>query len=145
MTRRTFVGTIGMALAGTMCGGPVPAPQGVSIGHTTCAKCGSILYTLVGAAQAVYQDGTVRYYDDIGCMATDPEALKGQAQLYVQIATAAGWARVEDVTFAKPGTVQTARGYGYLAYPEDEARRIAPDHWARGWSDLVKELARQPQ
>ena len=76
-------------------------------------------------------------------MATDPEALKGQAQLYVQMAGSKGWARVEDITFAAPGNVRTAHGYGYLAYPEEESRRIAPDHWARGWSDLVKELAKK--
>jgi hypothetical protein len=143
MTRRVFVGAFGVALAGAMCGGSVPAPQGLSIGHSKCAKCGNTLYTLEAAGQAVYQDGTVRYYDDIGCMATDPEALKGEAQLYVQMAGSKGWVRVEDITFAAPRNAQTARGYGYLAYPEEESRQIAPDHWARGWSDLVKELAKK--
>ena len=141
MNRRAFVGAVGLALAGSMCGGRVPAPQGVSLGHSKCARCGGILYSLEGAGQAVYQDGTVRYYDDLGCMATDPEALKGQAQLYVQMAGAKGWVRVEDITFASGAGALTARGYGYLAYPEEESRRLAPDHWARGWSDLVKELA----
>jgi len=141
MNRRAFVGAMGVAMAGAMCGGSVPAPQGISLGHTTCARCGSILFTLEGAAQAVYQDGSVRYYDDLGCMATDPEALRGQAQLYVQMAGMKGWVRVEDITFAASSGAQTARGYGYLPYPEEESRRLAPDHWARGWSDLVKELA----
>ena len=49
MNRRAFVGAIGMALAGAMCGGAVPAPQGVSIGHSKCAKCGNTLYTLEAA------------------------------------------------------------------------------------------------
>lgn len=141
MNRRAFVGALGTALAGAMCGGSVPAPLGVSLGHTKCAKCGRALYTLEGAAQAVYRDGTVRHYDDLGCMATDPEALRGQARLYVQMAGARGWARVEDVHFAAASGTQTARDYGYLAYSEEEARRLAPDHWARGWSDLVRELA----
>jgi hypothetical protein len=144
MNRRAFVGAMGMALAGAMCGGRVPAPQGVALGHATCAKCGNILFTLEGSAEAVYPDFSVRYYDDLGCMATDPVALRGQAQLYVQMAGSKGWVRVEDITFAKPGTVQTARGYGYLPFPEEESRRVAPDHWARGWNDLVKELAKKP-
>lgn len=142
MNRRQFLGAAGLALAGTMCGGQVPQPQGVALGHAKCAKCGNILFELEGTAQAVYQDFTVRYYDDLGCMATDPVALRGDAQLYVQMAGLKGWARVEDITFAKPGTVRTARGYGYLPYPEEEARLIAPDRWARGWQDLVRELAK---
>ena len=145
MTRREFVGAVAMALSGTMCRGNVPVPQGVSLGHARCAKCGGILYTLEGAGQAVYQDGTVRDYDDLGCMATDPEALKGQAQLYVQMAGAKGWVRVEDITFASGPGALTARGYGYLPYPEEEARRLSPDHWARGWHDLVRELAARKQ
>ena len=141
MNRRAFLGAMGMAAAGAMCGGSVPAPQGVALGHVRCAKCGGTLFVIEGAGEAVYPDGSIRYYDDLGCMATDPEALRGQAQLYVQMAGMKGWARVEDITFAAPPGAQTARGYGYLAYPEEESRRIAPDHWARGWSDLVKELA----
>jgi hypothetical protein len=127
-----------------MCGGSVPAPLAVSLGHSKCAKCGRALYTLEGAAQAVFRDGTVRYYDDLGCMATDTEAIRGASQLYVQMAGARGWARVEDVAFAKPPDKETAHGYGYLPYPEDEARRVAPDRWARGWSDLVAELGKKP-
>ncbi len=53
-----------------------------------------------------------------------------------------GWARVEDVTFAAPPGAKTPQGYNYLAFPEEESRRLAPDHWARGWHDLVSELAR---
>ena len=67
--------------------------------------------------------------------------VKGQAQLYVQMAGAKGWVRVEDITFASGPGALTARGYGYLPYPEEEARRLSPDHWARGWHDLVRELA----
>ena len=143
MNRRQFVGALGLALSGAMCSRAVPAPQGVSLGHAKCARCGGILFGLEAAGQAVYPDGTVRYYDDLGCMATNPEALRGAAQLYVQLAGAKGWVRVEDINFAAPPTAQTARGYGYFAAPEEEARQLAPDHWARGWTNLVNELAKK--
>ena len=99
--------------------------------------------SLDAAAQAVYTDGTVRVYDDLGCMATDPEALRGPAQLYVQMAGGKGWVRVEDITFASPPGAQDAAGLQLPRVPEEESRRLAPDHWARGWSDLVTELARK--
>lgn len=134
------MGVLGVAL--TACSQSVPAPQAVQIGRSICARCGNVVSSLESAAQAAYTDGTVRIYDDIGCMATDPEALRGAAQLYVQLAGGKGWARVEDIMFASPPGAKTPQGYNYLAYPEEESRRLAPDHWARGWNDLVTELAR---
>jgi hypothetical protein len=132
-------------LAATLnaCSQSVPAPQAVQIGRSACAKCKHVVSSLGSAAQAVYTDGTARIYDDIGCMATDPEALRGTAQLYVQLAGGKGWVRVEDITFASPPDAKTPQGYNYLAYPEEESRRLAPDHWARGWNDLVTGLARK--
>ena len=143
MNRRTFVGMLGLSLAGAVSCRGVPAPAGVSMGHTKCAKCGGIIFSMEGIAQIAYADGTARYYDDLGCMATDLAARSGQGQKYVQLAGGKGWARVEDVAFASSPTTVTARGYGYLAYPEEEARQIAPDHWARGWDDLVAELSKK--
>jgi len=130
------------ALAGGACSPSVPAPQAVRLGHATCAKCRHVVSSLDAAAQAVFTDGSVRVYDDLGCMATDPEALRGRAQLYVQLAGGRGWVRVEDICFASPPGTRTPRGYNYLAFPEEEARQLAPDRWARGWHDLVAELAR---
>ncbi len=121
----------------------MPAPQAIELGRSTCAKCRSVITSLDAAAQAAGPDGTARLYDDLGCMATDPVALRSAAQLYVQMAGGKGWARVEDVTFAAPPGSKTPQGYNYLAFPEEESRRLAPDRWARGWNDLVSELARK--
>jgi len=127
----------------TACSPSVPSPRAVQLGQSTCAKCRNVVSSLDAAAQAVCTDGTARIYDDIGCMATDPEALRGAARLYVQLAGGKGWARVEDITFASPPDAKTPQGYNCLAYPEEESRRLAPDHWARGWNDLVAELAKK--
>jgi hypothetical protein len=135
------IGLLGATL--NACSQSVPSPQAVQIGRSACAKCRNVVSSLDSAAQAVNTDGTARIYDDIGCMATDPEALRGTAQLYVQLAGGKGWVRVEDITFASPPDAKTPQGYNYLAYPEEESRRLAPDHWARGWNDLVTGLARK--
>jgi hypothetical protein len=144
MNRRSVVTLFALAGASAMCGRGMPTPQAPSLGHSTCAKCTGIIFAIEGTGQAVYPDGSVRFYDDVGCMATHQEALNGGAQLYVQLAGGKGWVRVEDITFAKPSNFQTARNFNYLPYPEEEARQIAPDHWARGWNDLVAELAKLP-
>ena len=143
MTRPGLLAIGLLAVAFTACAQSVPSPQAVQVGRASCAKCKSLVSSLDAAAEAVYTDGTARIYDDIGCMATDPEALRGTAQLYVQLAGGKGWARVEDITFASAPDAKTPQGYNYLAYPEEESRRLAPDHWARGWNDLVAELAKK--
>ena len=143
MTRPGLLAIGLLAVAFTACAQSVPSPRAVQLGQSTCAKCKHVVSSLDAAAQAVCTDGTARIYDDIGCMATDPEALRGAARLYVQLAGGKGWARVEDITFASPPDAKTPQGYNYLAYPEEESRRLAPDHWARGWNDLVAELAKK--
>jgi hypothetical protein len=142
VVRTALVAVVVGTLLAAACGQSVPAPQAVDLGRATCAKCRGVITALDAAAQAASADGTVRLYDDLGCMATDPVALRGAAHLYVQMAGGKGWARVEDVTFASPPGTKTPQGYNYLAFPEEESRRLAPDHWARGWNDLVTELAR---
>jgi len=132
-----------LALVAFGCGQSVPGPHAIELGRSTCAKCRSVISSLDAAAQAAYTDGTARLYDDLGCMATDRAVLRGAAELYVQMAGGKGWARAEDVTFASPPGSTSPQGYNYFAYPEEEARRLAPDHWARGWNDLVTELARK--
>lgn len=143
MTRRVMAGLAALAVVAAACGQAVPAPRAIELGRSTCAKCRNVITSLDAAAQALGPDGTARLYDDLGCMATDPVALRGGFQLYVQMAGGKGWARVEEVTFASPPGARSPQGYNYFAYPEDESRRLAPDHWARGWDDLVTELARK--
>jgi hypothetical protein len=139
----TALAMVMLVLAGAGCGQSVPGPHAIELGRSTCAKCGRVISSLAAAAQAAYPDGTARLYDDLGCMATDPVARRGSGELYVQMAGGKGWARVEDVTFASPPGSASPQGYNYFAYPEEESRRLAPDHWARGWNDLVTELARK--
>lgn len=143
MRRRAWLAAAAIALAGAGCSQSVPAPRAIDVGRATCAKCRHVIMSLDAAAQAVYADGSARVYDDLGCMATDPEALRGRGELYVQMAGGKGWVRAEDITFASPPGATTPQGYNYLAYPEEESRQLAPDHWARGWRDLVTELGRK--
>ena len=132
-----------VALAAISCDGSIPSPQPIVLGQTACARCGSVIQSLDAAAEAIYPDAPPRFYDDLGCLATDPSADRPGAQFYVQQAGGKGWVRVQDITFASPPGTHTPRGYNYLAFPEDESRNLAPDHWARGWDDLRRELLKR--
>jgi hypothetical protein len=142
MMRAALFAAAALVLLASGCGQSVPGPHPVELGRSTCAKCRSLISSLDAAAQVAYTDGSARLYDDLGCMATDPVALRAAGERYVQMAGGKGWARVEDVTFASPPGSTSPQGYNYFAFPVEESRRLAPDHWARGWNDLVTELAR---
>jgi hypothetical protein len=146
VTRARILATVALAAAvlamAAACGQGVPGPQPIDLGRSTCARCRHVISSLDAAAQVAYADGTARLYDDIGCMARDPVAARGPGERYVQMAGGKGWARADDVTFASPAGARSPQGYNYFAYPEEESRRLAPDHWARGWHDLVTELNR---
>jgi hypothetical protein len=143
VTRARLLVIGALVLASAACGQSVPGPHAIDLGRSTCATCRHVISSLDAAAQIAYPDGTARLYDDIGCMATDPAARAGSGERYVQMAGGKGWVRAEDVTFASPPGATSPRGYNYFAYPEEESRRLAPDHWARGWQDLVTELSRK--
>jgi hypothetical protein len=121
----------------------VPAPAAIALDTDTCVACRQVIRSLDAAAQVVHTDGTIRIYDDIGCLATDAAALRGGGQFYVQFAGGKGWVRAEEAHFARQNDRQSPRGFNYFAYTEDDARRHDVDHWARGWDDIVDELNRR--
>ncbi len=131
-----------LAVLVSACGASVPAPVPIRLGQDVCVRCRQTIGSLDAAAEVAYIDGSARLYDDLGCLATDRDALRGGGQFYVQFAGGKGWARVEDVHFASPKDRTSPKGYNYFAYTEDEARRIDAAGWARGWQDLVEELSR---
>ncbi len=136
------LGMAGLTVVASACSDAVPSPVPIPLGQTACVRCRQVILSLDAAAEAIYPDAPPRFYDDLGCLATDPVANRPGAQFYVQQAGGRGWVRVEDITFASPPGAQTPRGFNYLAYPEEESRNLAPDHWARGWEDLRRELLR---
>ena len=75
-------------------------------------------------------------------MATDPEAPAPRAA-YVQLAGGRGWVRVEDICFACSPAPGRRGGHNHPRSPKRRRDSSRPDRWARGWHDLVAELARE--
>jgi len=55
-----------------------------------------------------------RFYDDVGCLAADWEARRGDARAYVRVA--GGWRDAEAASFAQPAEARTAMGSGIVAF-----------------------------
>lgn len=123
------------------CAGQPLAPEPVPLDRVACARCGMIVSRLDQAAQAAYADDDPRFYDDVGCLATDREAARGEYRFWVYTAEG-GWVDADAAWFVIDGAVQTPMGYGITALSEaDTPERFAA---AMTWAELVDLLENRP-
>jgi copper chaperone NosL len=91
------------------------------------------------SAEWVVPGEETRFYDDIGCLATDSRQAMGGARF---VHADGGWAAAETVFFARPPGESTPMGYGIVAFQSrEQAAARDPRGKARTWKDLVAELA----
>ena len=97
-----------------------------------------------GAAESVASRDDTRFYDDVGCLATDwanrvrqdPEYGSG-ATAFVRLGSGA-WSDVRSAWFARPAGARTAMGSGIVAYATAaEAKAADRDGRALPWADVV--------
>jgi copper chaperone NosL len=91
------------------------------------------------SAQWVAAGEETRFYDDIGCLATDPWTPPGRNARFVR---AQGRSVPADgAFFARPHGTSTPMGYGVVAFA-DRRQAAARDRQGRalGWTELVSEL-----
>jgi copper chaperone NosL len=80
-----------------------------------------------------------RFYDDIGCLATDPWKPSGRSARFVHVGRS--WFPAESVFYARPPALSTPMGYGMAAFATREAAAASdPAGRARTWQDLAREL-----
>jgi hypothetical protein len=89
------------------------------------------------AAQAVHADAETRFYDDVGCLATDAEATRGEHRLYVHT-NGGQWTAVRDARFLLGNGVRTPMGYDVVAFAEGDPP--GPDMRALTWDELKTAL-----
>lgn len=123
------------------CGRREPAPEPVPVNQVNCARCGMLISSDLQSAEWVVPAQETRFYDDIGCLATDvrPRAEQGARFVHVE---GARWARAEVAFYARPPDESTPMGYGVVAFTDRaEAAARDPQGKARTWEELVRELA----
>jgi copper chaperone NosL len=121
------------------CGRRSPAPEPVPVGQVNCARCSMLVSREAQSAEWVVPGEETRFYDDIGCLATDSWRAAGGARF---VHADGGWAAVETVFFARPPGESTPMGYGVLAFRSREQAAARDQRGkARTWRDLVAELA----
>jgi hypothetical protein len=89
------------------------------------------------AAQSRAEGQATRFFDDIGCLATEPAAQSDTTSRYVRLASGA-WSTAGGAWFARSATATTPMDYGILAFATaEEARAADRDGQAYQWPAIV--------
>lgn len=120
------------------------APERVPVDQVTCARCGMLISREPDSAEWVAAGEETRFYDDIGCLATDDWTPRGRNLRFVHVD--GRWMSADDVFFARPADASTPMGYGVVAF-EDAQKAASRDRGgrARRWNELVSELRAEPK
>ena len=119
------------------CGAARPGPEPIPLDSVNCARCSMLISSDANAAQSQAHGRSTRFFDDIGCLAADPDARADDANRYVRLVSGA-WATTEAAWFARSATAKTPMDYGILAFATtDEARAADRDGEAYQWPAIV--------
>ena len=119
------------------CGGAAPGPEPVPLDHVNCARCTMLISTDTHSAQSHAYGRSTRFFDDVGCLAADPDASARAANRYVRLVSGV-WATTESAWFARSASAKTPMDYGILAFAtEAEARAADREGQAHQWPAIV--------
>lgn len=101
--------------------------------ETECSMCNMKVYTKdhelgVFAAQAVKADGSVVFYDDIGCLLNDEYVHNIQNEKFVRDYNTLNWFNVEDAIVVKTD-LKSPMNWGYIFFKyQDDADAYIAEH-----------------
>lgn len=126
-----------LALVG--CGDRALRPEPVPVGQVACSRCGMLVSREDQSAEWITEGEEPRFYDDIGCLATDPWIAPGRNARFVHVGRT--WAPAETSFFARPPGISTPMGYGVAAFAtREEGASRDREGRVRTWQELVRGL-----
>ena len=92
--------------------------------ETMCEMCNMVVYTKehemgVFSAQAIKADGSIAFYDHIGCLINAEGATNEENDKYVRDYNTLEWALVDDVTIVKT-EIKSPMNWGYIYFVKQE-------------------------
>jgi copper chaperone NosL len=131
--------TILLLLGLVACGQRSLRPETVPVGRVACSVCGMLVSREDQSAEWIAAGEEPRFYDDIGCLATDPWSPPGRSARFVHVGRF--WSPAESVFYAHPPTLSTPMGYDVAAFATREAAAASDRAGrARTWQELSREL-----
>jgi copper chaperone NosL len=121
------------------CGDRPIRPEPIPVGRVACSRCGMLVSREAQSAEWIAAGEEPRFYDDLGCLATDPWTVPGRSARFVHVGRT--WSPAETCFYARPTDASTPMGYGAVAFAtREEAASRDREGRARSWQDLVREL-----
>jgi nitrous oxide reductase accessory protein NosL len=98
-----------------------------------------LISTDTGAAEIVSASEDTRFYDDVGCLASDWAEKRNEGTPYVRVSKGE-WKDARQAVYAKHAESRTAMGSGLVAFDNDEeARLVGPDSTILTWEEVVSQ------
>lgn len=110
---------------------------------TVCEMCNMKVYMKdhemgVFSTQAIKEDGSIAFYDDIGCLLNAEVANEEKNEKFVRDFVTKDWAKVEDVTIVKT-ELKSPMNWGYIYFVnKDEADKYIQENSNAYVEDLQK-------
>ena len=130
-----------LALASACARRPL-TPEEIPLDRASCARCGMVVSDPATAAETVSRSRDARFYDDVGCLASDAGALEAGSEAWVRVDGGKAWRKAAEASYARPGDARTPMGYGFLAFSSSQAASaVDRDRKAWAWEELRREVA----
>lgn len=125
------------------CGGTKLEPSEVALDEDSCSQCRMAVSQLQFAAQQVTKEGTVDFFDDIGCLLEWKKAslVTRTGASFVENYNSEEWIPADSAFFVQSDKIPTPMNYGIAAF----ATRSEAETFEREvggtmltWNELVK-------
>jgi copper chaperone NosL len=144
MTRIAWLLATLTAVIATGCGDGRIEPVAIAFNEEVCSHCRMAVSEPTFAAEVVGSDGSLDYFDDIGCMVlwTKERRVPDDSGLFVVDYQNGNWLDARDAYFVRSEALDTPMGFGIAAAQELEpADSLAEEIEGQvvGWSQLLEE------
>ena len=99
-------------------------PVDINYGQDICAACSMIISEKQYSAQYVLSDGSVKKFDDIGCIIEHLKQTKNEAgkvsAIFVRDYSTNNWINIKNAHFLKSKNISTPMGHGIVAFLNQE-------------------------
>ena len=141
---RTALGLILLLLAG--CAAQADGPPEIVLDRDACSHCGMLISEARHAAALRATDGTVRVFDDIGCLRNAAGGATSGLRVWVHDASNESWIDGAEATFVVSTNIRTPMAGGTLAFRNAADAETAAAKYrgriARSMADLFSMLSK---
>lgn len=122
------------------CGSETGGPPEIAYGLEECDHCRMIISEEAHAAAVVGPQGSIRAFDDLGCLLAARESWRGDgARVWVHDVESAEWLDARRAVFVRQDAATTPMGSGLVALTtrRQAERRGATEDSIDDWGELV--------